>query len=86
MDIDGDTLTHIHGVAVTHDTLTPVPTTTANQSDSSLRDICIGIAKRARSASERLALVSTAVKNRWLLAAANRLESEAAPILEANAP
>lgn len=50
-----------------------------------LAGLCRGMAERAKAASESLAVLSTADKNRWLLAAATALEARTAELLEANA-
>ena len=46
---------------------------------------CEAIARRAKAASRELALVSTAAKNAWLKAAADRLDATAGEVLAANA-
>jgi glutamate-5-semialdehyde dehydrogenase len=53
--------------------------------ESQLEALALRTAERARSAAGDLALASTGQKNRWLLAAADALESRAASILDANA-
>jgi glutamate-5-semialdehyde dehydrogenase len=51
----------------------------------SLQDLIHDIAQRARAASERMAELSSAQKDDWLLRAADRLEAAREPIREANA-
>jgi glutamate-5-semialdehyde dehydrogenase len=50
-----------------------------------LSTLCADLAHRAKTASVALATVPTAAKNRWLLAAANVLESQQEALLAANA-
>lgn len=50
-----------------------------------LLQLCTDMARRARAASKALALVPTAQKNAWLLAAASALESREPELLAANA-
>jgi glutamate-5-semialdehyde dehydrogenase len=50
-----------------------------------LASLCRDMAGRAKAASQVLASVSTAEKNRWLLAAAQALEARTAELLDANA-
>ncbi len=52
---------------------------------SSLSDLCLSIARRAKAASVELANVRTIEKNTWLLASADRLMREADAIYAANA-
>ena len=47
--------------------------------------LCRDLADRAKAASQVLATVRSAEKNRWLLAAATALEARAAEVLDANA-
>lgn len=54
-------------------------------SASDLELLCRGMADRARAAADALASVRTAAKNRWLLAAADALEANAAKVIAANA-
>ncbi len=51
----------------------------------SLTEYCQTMAHRARAASSALALVSTDMKNRWLMASADLLDAEADVIIAANA-
>ncbi len=51
----------------------------------SLEEQVIDIARRARTASERVGELSTRVKNAWLLRCAERLTDAKAKILAANA-
>jgi glutamate-5-semialdehyde dehydrogenase len=51
----------------------------------SLTDYCLGLARRAKTASSKLALVSTEAKNRWLLSSAEALDAQAETIIAANA-
>jgi glutamate-5-semialdehyde dehydrogenase len=50
-----------------------------------LAALCRDMARRAKVASQLLASVRTAEKNRWLLAASSALEARTAEVLEANA-
>lgn len=56
-----------------------------SQSSDSLRELCTDIAARAKVAAGRLATISTDRKNGWLLASADRLDSQSHAILAANA-
>jgi glutamate-5-semialdehyde dehydrogenase len=47
--------------------------------------LCRGMADRARAAADALASIRTVAKNRWLLAAADALETNAAEVIAANA-
>jgi glutamate-5-semialdehyde dehydrogenase len=49
-----------------------------------LQSYCQGLASRAKIASQELALLPAAAKNRWLLACANSLQSNAPALLAAN--
>jgi len=51
----------------------------------SLEDLCLDLAKRARSAAGVLAAVRTAEKNAWLRASADALEQRADEVIAANA-
>lgn len=57
---------------------------TASESEA-LSQYCRRVAESARSAAEHLSTLSTAVKNDWLLCAADSLESEVGSVLAANA-
>ena len=59
--------------------------TTLLDSPPDLAATCKALARRARAASSRLAIASTAAKNRWLLRAADKLLSDQADVLAANA-
>ncbi|HJZ56594.1 MAG TPA: glutamate-5-semialdehyde dehydrogenase, partial [Gemmataceae bacterium] len=61
------------------------PTAQAPGSPTTLPALCLEMAQRARAASEVLAGVLTADKNRWLLAAAESLEAHTSELLDANA-
>jgi glutamate-5-semialdehyde dehydrogenase len=50
-----------------------------------LASVCRDMAGRAKAASQAIASVRTAEKNRWLLAAAQALEARTAELLDANA-
>src|SRR4051812_5770609 len=50
-----------------------------------LDEYCEQLARQARAASRRLALVNGEQKNRWLLVSAQALEARTPEILEANA-
>jgi len=52
--------------------------------NDSLSELCLGIARRAKAASQVLATVRTDAKNAWLLASAKLLESRQAELLAAN--
>lgn len=57
-----------------------VSTTTEN-----LEKYCLTVAQRAKNASRELGALSTAVKNRWLVSSALKLEQSTSEILAANA-
>jgi glutamate-5-semialdehyde dehydrogenase len=52
--------------------------------EPSLQDYCLQTARRARQASRGLAVLSTQIKDQWLLASATALEEATAEIVEAN--
>ena len=52
---------------------------------TTLPDLCLSVARRAKAASAELATVQTSAKNAWLLASADRLLREADEIFAANA-
>jgi glutamate-5-semialdehyde dehydrogenase len=56
-----------------------------HSASSELSSLCLGLAERAKLASQALVTVSTEAKNRWLLAAADSLEQHFQEILDANA-
>ena len=49
-----------------------------------LSDVCLDMARRAKKASQFLALVETGAKNAWLSLAADAAEANTAPLLAAN--
>jgi glutamate-5-semialdehyde dehydrogenase len=53
--------------------------------ETSLPELCLSLAKRAKAASSLLGSANTAAKNAWLVAAASLLESRADELLAANA-
>ena len=55
------------------------------QSNESLSDYCTRVACAAKSASQAMALVTTAAKDRWLTQSAEQLRAECDRLLEANA-
>ncbi len=63
--------------------MSALPPSSAPQDE--LGALCLGLAQRAKSAARALATVPTAAKNRWLLAAADALESHQDELLAANA-
>ncbi len=56
-----------------------------NAAPESLHELCQQMAQQAQTASQELAVVSTAAKNAWLLASADVLQKQSADILKANA-
>ncbi len=60
----------------------PKPVATAIEPD--LKDYCLQTARRARDASRELSVLSTRIKDRWLLAGATALEGATTEIVAAN--
>ncbi|MEZ6152575.1 MAG: glutamate-5-semialdehyde dehydrogenase [Pirellulaceae bacterium] len=52
--------------------------------EPNLKDYCLQTARQARQASRQLSVLSTQIKDRWLVAGANALEEATSEIVEAN--